>query len=194
MEGFQGVLSNRNIDRVRGSFGFTLIELMIAIAIVGTLASIGIPKAWDHMQRRALDVEMLTIVKQIERIRLVEEKTLIEITGHSCSSCSCRASIGNACINDAKAVFTKINFPDGWKSRVFDAPFMIDENEGESYWQDQGANCVLDSIAVCDLQNQVAYVAFVDGFTCMGASQFDVEDDEGEALEDISTLFTCQEI
>ena len=184
------------IGKLRGhkSAGFTLIELMVSIGVVGVLASLALPKMWDHMQRRVLDVEMRAIISQIERIRIVEEKPLIEITNSGCSSCNCRGSIGTSCINKTKAAFEAIGFPSGWKSKVFNTPFMIDENENEQHWYNQGADCVLDSIAVCDLSNQVAYVAFVSGFTCEGSTQFEVEDEEGEALEDIATLFSCQEI
>jgi len=88
--------------------------------------------------------------------------------------------------------FAAIEYPLGWKSKVYKTPFMIDENEGEPYWARLGEDCVLDSIVICDVGNQQAYVTFVNGYRCTGPSQFDVKNDEGEALEDIATLFECR--
>lgn len=179
--------------RRHGAAGFTLVELMIALGIVTIFATLGIPKAWEHTRQSVVNVEFHAIINQIERVRILEEKTLHEITERGCTSCSCRATLSSSCISDVKRFFDRIHFPDGWKSKVFNTPFMVDENEGERHWQRLGQDCVLDSIAVCDPKTQTAYLAFVPGFTCSGVSQFD-EDGIGDVFQDSSTLFVCEEV
>ncbi len=168
-------------------------ELMVAVGIVSIFATLAIPKAWEHTRRTVVNVEFEAIINQIKRIRILEEKPLTEITGRSCSGCSCRATLSTQCISDTKRFFEKIQFPDGWRSKVFNTPFIIDENEGDRYWTGRGETCVLDSIVVCDAKTQTAYIAVVPGFTCDGVSQF-TDDGIGEVFDDLSSLYVCQEV
>ena len=124
--------------------GFTLIELLVVIVIIGILSGIGISafKSYQYKAQVAVvQAESKPLIDAVIIGRTLQEKTLREITGSSCTSCSCRtiAQIqSDTCKNRYNLTIDRIErasgidlpkpFLDPWGS-----PYYIDENQGESH-------------------------------------------------------------
>lgn len=64
MHNFDGMGVPEKVRRARAAHGFTLVELMIVVALLGILAAIAIPRFTDYMLR-AKNVEAITNVKNM---------------------------------------------------------------------------------------------------------------------------------
>ena len=65
--------------KAKGSGGFTLIELMITVAIVGILAAVAYPSYQDHVRksaRRAAQSEMMDIANRQQQF-LIAKRTFV---------------------------------------------------------------------------------------------------------------------
>ncbi len=65
-------------------FGFTLIELMITIVIVATLAAIALP-AYNYYVKRSREVEATTALSDIRAAQLVYKQDIRQGNGHFAS-------------------------------------------------------------------------------------------------------------
>lgn len=84
--------------------GFTLIELMIVMAIIGIIAGVGIP-SYIGQQRRAARVEAYT---NLETIRLVQEQRFADQGSYAPSTGVCAADQpGNIALIQAAAVLPR---------------------------------------------------------------------------------------
>ncbi|MEW6667582.1 MAG: prepilin-type N-terminal cleavage/methylation domain-containing protein [Thermodesulfobacteriota bacterium] len=54
-------------ERRRASIGFTLLELIVVIGIVGTLASIAVPSYWNYVEK-ARETVAISDIRQLERL------------------------------------------------------------------------------------------------------------------------------
>ena len=65
--------------KAKGSRGFTLIELMITVAVVGILAAVAYPSYQDHVRksaRRAAQAEMMDIANRQQQF-LIAKRTFV---------------------------------------------------------------------------------------------------------------------
>jgi general secretion pathway protein G len=54
-------------EREKASIGFTLLELVVVIAILGTLASIAVPTYWNYVEK-ARETVVIADIRQLERL------------------------------------------------------------------------------------------------------------------------------
>jgi prepilin-type N-terminal cleavage/methylation domain-containing protein len=122
--------------------GFSLVELMVSVAIVGTLASIAIPHYVHFNTRASIKATMSTMsgsYTYVMALRVAEGgKTLIQITGTVCTCCTYRVpgqdpiawSPDAATVNRVKKFWGGAEageiYTDGW-GRIM----LYDENELE---------------------------------------------------------------
>ena len=183
----------KNYGILKKRSGFSLIELMIVVAIIGSLATVALPSytAYMHRTRVVMTVHELAKFSQMIVIhREVENKLLNELTGHYCTRCAF-ASVGtsaNTWAPDSVAVgrYKNAGFleipTDPWGSY-----FLMDENEEEvvggcnhDYIWSPGANTVFEGMHADDIIVYVPYYytkpsacsAYTDGVR-LGANALD---------------------
>lgn len=118
--------------------GFTLVELLVTISIISILSVIGITifsSAQNSARTSATKATLDSIYKQIEQKRILEQKTLIQVTGSGCTCCICNSCgqppYSQSCIDSLTNTFvTRLGMSsipkDGWGDYI-----MMDENERE---------------------------------------------------------------
>ncbi len=125
--------------------GFTIVELLIVIVVIAILASISVV-AYNGIQDRSraakANSDLATLRKAIELARISQNRTLLQITGSTCTRCASNQPatyyntltlIGNAANTNLDA----LRAGDPWGNL-----YQIDENEGEN------GNCARDTITV----------------------------------------------
>lgn len=116
--------------------GFTLIELLVVISIIAILSVIGIvvfTKVQNSARSSKLGADFDTLYKNIEQARMLQQKTLKQLTGSGCSEClpgGCRGQDAKNCLSVMTASYANITSAplplDPWGR-----PYTWDENEGE---------------------------------------------------------------
>ncbi len=126
---------------------FTLIELLVVIVIIGVLSGIGVVMFngyIDKTEKAKIEADLAPFIKAVQLGRILEEKTLREITGNGCSDCVCRT--GEIIYNFPETHSCKTNWEDllnrlsessnidleNIKRDPWGSPYLLDENEGES--------------------------------------------------------------
>jgi general secretion pathway protein G len=65
--GIEACTERMGMDRRRTSIGFTLLELVVVMAILGTLASIAVPAYWNYIDK-ARETVVISDIRQIEKL------------------------------------------------------------------------------------------------------------------------------
>lgn len=114
--------------------GFTLVELLVVISIIAILSVIGVTifsSAQNSAKKAKLGADFDAIYKNIEQTRIINQKSLSQITGSNCSECGCRGSDANNCLSTMTTAYAKVTSAqlplDPWGR-----PYTFDENEGET--------------------------------------------------------------
>lgn len=91
--------------------GFALIELLVVISIIAVLSVIGMT-VFSGVQNNArntkVSADFNAIYKNIDIARMLQQKTLGEITGSWCSECSCRGVDALGCLSVMTASYANL--------------------------------------------------------------------------------------
>ena len=129
--------------------GFTLIELMIVVAIIGILASVAIPSFMDYIKRSKKAEAAL----QLEKVGRNAKRTYGETGGFPAGSIGptpARPGIGGCCGGSGARPNHCAGAPSAWTGAWKALDFEIDEDT-EFYYSYGGATQSFTAVAIGDL-------------------------------------------
>jgi general secretion pathway protein G len=137
------IIKSKNIDNLFGNRGFTIIELIVVIAIISILSSIVVAGTTQYIENAKVTrarVEMNQIVRAIMIAQGIQGRPLIAFAPDSnCLQCYCSDPDSQECLDRWKSILSQIEAAtnglvqglsrfekDPWKH-----PYQLDANQGE---------------------------------------------------------------